>query len=131
DKQLSDTRITVVGAGAAGIAATKLLLAYGSPNILLVDSKGIISKDRSDINDFKRSLADITNRENETGSLEDAIKGSDVFIGVSKGGLLTAEMVKSMNKDPIIFAMANPTPEIMPEEAHKAGAAVVATGRSD
>lgn len=130
-RDLKDCRVVVVGAGAAGTAIMKLLDLYAQPTILAVDSKGIVSASRSDLNDEKKKLLDFTNRQNVSGSLEDALKQADIFIGVSQGGLLTAEMVKTMAKDPIIFAMANPTPEILPDVARAAGAAVVATGRSD
>lgn len=130
-KQLKDCRIVVVGAGAAGVAITKLLHLYAQPEVLAVDSKGILSADRTDLNSEKQKLLELTNPHQVSGSLEDALRGADVFIGVSKAGLLTPAMVKSMAKDPIIFAMANPVPEIMPDEARAAGAAVVATGRSD
>jgi malate dehydrogenase (oxaloacetate-decarboxylating) len=98
---------------------------------LAVDSKGIVSADRTDLNDDKRKLLEFTNKANVSGSLEDALKGADIFIGVSKAGLLTVDMVRTMSKDPIIFAMANPTPEIMPDIAKTAGVAIMATGRSD
>jgi malate dehydrogenase (oxaloacetate-decarboxylating) len=130
-KKLADCKVVVVGAGAAGTAIIKLLHGYAQPNILAIDSKSIISATRADLNDEKKQLLSYTNPENISGSLQDALKGADIFIGVSKPGLLTANMVKTMAKDPVIFAMANPVPEIMPEEAHAAGAAVVATGRSD
>lgn len=130
-RELKDCRITVVGAGAAGTAIIKLLHHYAQPEILAIDSKGIVSADRSDLNAEKRELLSITNPRNTSGSLQDALQGTDIFIGVSKPGLLTPEMVHSMAKDPIIFALANPTPEIMPDVAKAAGAAVVATGRSD
>jgi malate dehydrogenase (oxaloacetate-decarboxylating) len=130
-RELKNTKIVVAGAGAAGTAIIKLLHKYAEPQIFAVDSKGVISKNRTDLNDEKKKLLEYTNFTGTDGSLEDIIKDADVFIGVSKAGLLTAEMVKSMNKDAIIFAMANPTPEIMPDIAHEAGAAVVATGRSD
>lgn len=130
-KSLTDCKIVCVGAGAAGTAIMKLLDLYAHPQILAVDSKGIICTDRTDLNNDKQALLEFTNKDNHTGSLEDALQGADVFIGVSKGGLLTPEMVQSMAKDPIIFAMANPTPEIMPDVAKAAGAKVVATGRSD
>ncbi len=130
-KTLKDCRIAVVGAGAAGTAIMKLLYLYAQPEILAVDSKGIVSAHRSDLNSEKTKLLDYTNPHDVDGSLHDALKGADIFIGVSKAGLLTPEMVKTMAKDPVIFAMANPTPEIMPEDAHKAGVAVMATGRSD
>lgn len=131
DKKLSDSRIVVVGAGAAGTAVMKLIYKYAKPTILAVDSKGIISAERSDLNDDKRALLEFTNQENISGSLEDALTGADIFIGVSKAGLLTPAMVKTMANKPIIFAMANPVPEIMPDEAKAAGVAIMATGRSD
>jgi malate dehydrogenase (oxaloacetate-decarboxylating) len=129
-RKLSDSKIVIVGAGAAGVAIARLLNEYAHPDIIAVDSKGIISKSRTDLNTEKEKLLSFsqTNRE---GSLTDALKGADIFIGVSKPNLLTAEMIRTMAKDPIIFAMANPVPEIMPDEAKKAGAFVVATGRSD
>lgn len=130
-RQLKDTRIVVVGAGAAGTAIMKLLDKYAHPEILAVDSKGIISKNRDNLNEPKKALLEFTNKNNIDGSLEDAVKNADIFIGVSQPGLLTPEMIKTMAKDPIIFAMANPIPEIMPDEAKKAGAVIVATGRSD
>jgi malate dehydrogenase (oxaloacetate-decarboxylating) len=130
-RQLSDCKVVLVGAGAAGVAIAKLLNKYAHPHIIAVDSKGIISKNRDDLSDEKQRLLAFTNKDNLDGSLEDALMGADVFIGVSQPGLLTRDMVKTMAKKPIIFAMANPTPEIMPDEAHAAGAAVVATGRSD
>lgn len=130
-RKLEDAKIVVVGAGAAGTAIIKLLHEYAKPRIFAVDSKGIISANRTDLNDEKKKLLQYTNFSGIDGSLEDILQGADVFIGVSKPGLLTAEMVKTMDKDPIIFAMANPVPEIMPDEATAAGAAVVATGRSD
>ncbi|MEK7153587.1 MAG: NAD-dependent malic enzyme, partial [Patescibacteria group bacterium] len=125
------SRVVIVGAGAAGTAIIKLLHLYAKPEILAVDSKGIVSKDRTDLNEEKRKLLHFTNPGAVSGSLETALKGTDVFIGVSKAGLLTPGMVKAMAKDPIIFAMANPMPEIMPDAARKAGAAIIATGRSD
>ena len=130
-RNLADAKIVVVGAGAAGTAIIKLLHEYANPRIFAVDSKGVISANRTDLNDEKRKLLEYTNRSGIDGSLEDIIEGADVFIGVSKPGLLTAEMVKSMDKDPIIFAMANPVPEIMPDVAKEAGVAIMATGRSD
>lgn len=130
-KQLSDTKIVVVGAGAAGTAIMKLLHVYASPNLLAVDSKGIVSPDRMDLNAQKATLLSFTNPQSISGSLADAIQDADIFIGVSKPGLLTADMIRTMAKDPIIFALSNPVPEIMPEDAKAAGAAVVATGRSD
>jgi malate dehydrogenase (oxaloacetate-decarboxylating) len=130
-RELKDCRVVTVGAGAAGTAIMKLLNLYAQPEILAVDSKGIVSPDRTDLNDDKKKLLEFTNKSGISGSLEDALKGADIFIGVSKAGLLSAEMVKTMNKDPIIFAMANPNPEIMPDIAKAAGVAVMATGRSD
>lgn len=130
-RELKSCRVVVVGAGAAGTAIMKLLNTYAGPEILAVDSKGIISSGRDDLNDDKKKLLEFTNKEDIGGSLEDALSGADIFIGVSKAGLLTADMVKTMAKDPIIFAMANPTPEIMPDVAKAAGAAIMATGRSD
>lgn len=130
-KQLKDCKIVVVGAGAAGVAITKLLQEYANPEIIVLDSRGVIHSNRADLNDSKKELASITNPNNVLGSLKNAIAQTDVFIGVSQPGLLTSAMVKSMAKDAIIFAMANPTPEIMPDVAHAAGAAIIATGRSD
>ncbi len=130
-RELSDAKIVVSGAGAAGTAIIKLLNLYAKPRIFAVDSKGIISANRRDLNDEKKQLLQFSNLSGIDGSLEDILQGADVFIGVSRAGLLTADMVKSMDKNPVIFAMANPSPEIMPDEAKKAGAAVVATGRSD
>lgn len=129
-KSLRDCKIVTIGAGAAGTAIMKLLHQYGVGSIVAVDSKGIIGDGRADLNDEKKALLPYLDT-SQSGSLEDAIKSADVFIGVSKPGLLTQEMVRSMAKDPIVFALSNPTPEIMPDEAKAAGAAVVATGRSD
>jgi malate dehydrogenase (oxaloacetate-decarboxylating) len=130
-RQLSDCRIVIVGAGAAGVAIAKLLEKYAHPHMVAIDSTGIISSNRSDLNEAKRRLLEFTNDADIDGSMADALKGADIFIGVSQPGLLTAEMIRTMAKDPIIFAMANPVPEILPDEAKAAGAAVVATGRSD
>jgi len=130
-KDLHDTKIVIAGAGAAGTAIIKLLYLYAKPQILAVDSKAIISKNREDLNQEKKELLKYTNHSDINGSLEDAIKGADIFIGVSKAGLLTGKMVNTMNKKAIIFALANPNPEIMPNEAKKAGATIIATGRSD
>ena len=130
NRKLTDCKITVVGAGAAGTAIIKLLNLYGIKNILAVDSRGIINKNRTDLNTEKTILLDYINS-SQSGSLQDALSGSDIFIGVSRAGLLTSELIKTMAKDPIIFALANPTPEIMPDEAKSAGAAIIATGRSD
>jgi malate dehydrogenase (oxaloacetate-decarboxylating) len=124
-------RIVVSGAGAAGASVARILLSQGVQDIVVVDSRGILSRDRTDLNDEKRELVKITNRKNTSGTLKEAMKGQDVFIGVSAPGIVTSDMVKEMASDPIIFAMANPVPEIMPDEARKGGAAIVATGRSD
>lgn len=131
-KNVRDVRIVVSGSGAAGVAITKLLLLYGAKNILVVDSAGIIFKEREGgLNESKMEIARITNPENLTGKLEDAMKGADIFIGVSAPNLITSKEVSLMNQDAIVFAMSNPIPEIMPEEAKKGGAVIVATGRSD
>jgi len=130
-RKVANCKIVVVGSGAAGTAIINLLYLYAKPNILAVDSRGIISKDRIDLNNEKKKLLECTNPQNKTGSLEDAFKDADVFIGVSKANLVTEDMVKSMSKKPIIFAMANPSPEILPDIAKQAGAAIIATGRSD
>lgn len=130
-RQLKNCKVVVVGAGAAGTAIIKLIYKYSGCNILAIDSKGIISKNRKDLNSEKIKLLKYTNKNSESGLLKDALKDSDVFIGVSKAGLLNKNLVRTMAKSPIIFAMANPTPEIMPGAAHDAGALVVATGRSD
>lgn len=130
DKRLSDCKIVTIGAGAAGTAIMKLLHLYGAGSILAVDSQGIISADRSNLNDEKLALLPYLDT-SVSGTLEDAIKNADVFIGVSKPGLLTKDLVKTMAKKPVVFALANPTPEIMPDEAKAAGVAVMATGRSD
>lgn len=131
-KNIEDMKIVVVGAGAAGTAIIKLLYEYAQPRMFAIDSKGVISNNRSDLNEEKKKLLEYTNKSGYDGSLEGILaEGADVFIGVSKAGLLTKQMVQSMDKNPIIFAMANPTPEIMPDEAKTAGASVIATGRSD
>ena len=129
-KNLADCKVVTIGAGAAGTAIMKLLHKYGVSSIIAVDSKGIIGDTRDDLNDEKKALLPYLDT-SRSGSLEDAISGADIFIGVSKPGLLTPEMVQSMAPQPIIFALSNPTPEIMPDVAKEAGAAVVATGRSD
>lgn len=131
NRQLSDCKIVIVGAGAAGVAVAKLLHLYAKPIIIAVDSEGIIESSRTDLNAEKQLLLKFGDNNTPPGSLEDALKGADIFIGVSRGGLLSQDMVRSMATDPIIFAMANPTPEILPEEAKAAGVAVMATGRSD
>ena len=131
-KKKEDVRIVTSGAGAAAISITKLLLLYGFKDIIMTDRRGIIYKGREEgMNWIKEEMAEVTNLEGMKGSLADALKGADVFIGVSAPGLVTGDMVRSMNKDPIIFACANPTPEIFPDEAKAAGAAIVSTGRSD
>lgn len=130
-RKLRDAKIVVAGAGAAGTAIVKLLHEYAEPRIFVVDSKGIISKNRNDLNMDKRKILKYSNLSGIDGSLEEALEGADAFIGVSRGGLLTKSMVESMNKNAVIFALANPNPEIMPDIARAAGAAVVATGRSD
>ncbi|MDB5169652.1 MAG: malic protein NAD-binding protein [Candidatus Saccharibacteria bacterium] len=132
DRELKNSKVVLVGAGAAGVAIAKLLHLYApGVEVIAVDSTGIIYKGRAKLNTSKELLLEFTNPNNVEGSLADAVSGADIFIGVSQPGLLTAELVKSMAKDPIIFAMANPTPEIFPDEALAAGAAIVATGRSD
>ncbi|WP_142413203.1 NAD(P)-dependent malic enzyme [Hathewaya massiliensis] len=130
-KSIEEIGIVINGSGAAGVAICKLLLNAGAKNIIMCDSKGAIVEGAENLNSSKAEIAKITNRNHEKGALGDVIKNKDVFIGVSAPGVLTKEMVKSMNKDAIIFAMANPTPEIMPDEAKEAGARVIATGRSD
>ena len=130
-KKIDEIKVVMNGAGAAGIAIAKHLMNMGVKHITMCDSKGIICKGDDRLNAVKREMAEITNLEHKTGSLADAMQGADVFLGISAAGCVSEEMVKSMAKDPIIFAMANPTPEIMPDLAKKAGAAVVGTGRSD
>ncbi len=130
-KKIEDISIVTSGAGAAGIAIIRLLMAMGLKNVILTDRKGAIYEGRDGLNPIKEEMAKITNLERRAGSLADVIKGADVFIGVSAPGMLTQDMVRSMAKDPIVFACANPVPEIYPDEAKAAGAAVIATGRSD
>ena len=130
-KKKEECKIVVNGAGAAGIAITKLLLRYGFADVTMCDRKGIIASDDETLNSSKKEIAKITNKIVLHGTLADAVKGADIFIGVSAPGVLTPEMVKTMNEKSIIFAMANPVPEIMPDEAKAAGAAIVGTGRSD
>ena len=130
-KRLEDVKIVTSGAGAAGIAIIKLLVSAGAGNVVMTDRTGVIYNGRHGLNPAKQEIAEITNPARESGSLSDAIKGADVFIGVSAPGVLTAKMVQSMAKDAIVFACANPTPEIFPDEAKRAGVAVVSTGRSD
>jgi malate dehydrogenase (oxaloacetate-decarboxylating) len=132
EKTLEDIRVVVNGAGAAGIAIIKLLSSMGVQDMLLCDTKGILYEGRKNgMNTVKEEIAQMTNRERKTGTLADALKGADVFIGVSAAGAVNQEMVQTMNRDAILFAMANPIPEIMPEEAKAAGAKVIGTGRSD
>ena len=130
-KMKENCRVVVNGAGSAGVAITKLLLTYGFSNIIMCDKAGIISKDSKGLNWMQEKMADLTNRSGKTGTLADALKGADIFVGVSAPGIVTPEMVSSMNKDSILFAMANPVPEIMPDLAKAAGARIVGTGRSD
>ena len=130
-KKIEEIHVVTSGAGAAGIAIIKLLIALGLKNVIMCDRNGAIYAGREGLNAEKEEMAAITNQEKRSGSLADMLKGADVFIGVSAPNCVTAEMVKSMNKDPILFPMANPTPEIMPDIALSAGAAVVGTGRSD
>lgn len=130
-KDIKDMKIAIVGAGAAGVAIAKLLNKYAQPNLMMVDSKGIISRDRTDLNDSKKTLLEFTNPNNTSGSLADAVRDADVFVGVSQPDLLTPEMVATMSSQPIVFALANPDPEIKPEVARAAGVAILATGRSD
>jgi malate dehydrogenase (oxaloacetate-decarboxylating) len=129
-KKLSGCKVVTVGAGAAGTAIIKLLRLYGVREIIAVDSRGIIGDSRTDLNDEKKALLEFVDR-SKAGTMEDAIAGADIFIGVSKGGLLTREHIQSMAASPIVFALANPIPEIMPDQAKRAGVAVIATGRSD
>ena len=130
-KKKEDCRVVVNGAGSAGVAITKLLLTYGFPNIIMCDKVGIVSKDTEGLNWMQKKMTEVTNLNNEKGSLADALKGADIFVGVSAPGIVSKEMVASMNKDAILFAMANPVPEIMPDLAKEAGARVVGTGSSD
>lgn len=130
-KKKETCEVVVNGAGSAGIAITKLLLRYGFINIVMCDKPGILSKESKDLNWMQKEMMEVTNRQTKTGSLADALKGADIFIGVSAPNIVSADMVSSMNKDAIIFAMANPVPEIMPDAAKAAGAKVVGTGRSD
>ena len=130
-KTKEECRVVVNGAGSAGIAITKLLLTYGFKNVTMCDKSGILAKDSEGLNWMQESMMNVTNLEQKHGSLADALKGADIFVGVSAPNIVTAEMVSSMNKDAILFAMANPVPEIMPDVAKAAGAKVVGTGRSD
>lgn len=130
-KEKEDCQVVVNGAGSAGIAITKLLLRYGFKHVTMCDREGIIGKDYPNLNWMQKEMTEVTNLENKKGSLADALVGADIFVGVSAPNIVSAEMVASMNRDAIIFAMANPTPEIMPDVAKAAGAKVVGTGRSD
>ena len=131
DKKIEDIKVVVNGAGAAGTAISKLLLSSGVKNLIVCDKVGILHREIENVDDTKLKLAEITNPDNIKGNLADALVGADVFIGVSAPGIVSKDMVRSMNKDSIFFAMANPTPEIMPDEAKEAGARVIGTGRSD
>ncbi len=130
-KEAKDCKVVISGAGAAGVAICKLLLSYGFVNIILCNSKGVIAAGAKGLNWMQEKMVSLTNPENVTGSLGDALVGADIFIGVSAPGIVTQDMVRSMNKDSILFAMANPVPEIMPDLAKEAGARVIGTGRSD
>ena len=129
-RNLADCKFVVIGAGAAGTAIIKLLNLYGAKNIVAVDSRGIVGKSRTDLNAEKTALLEYVDA-SQSGSIEDAITDADIFIGVSRAGLLTPELVKKMARDPIVFALANPVPEIMPDVAKEAGVAIIGTGRSD
>ena len=130
-KKKEDCRVVVNGAGSAGVAITKLLLTYGFKHVTMCDREGIIGKDYPNLNWMQKKMTEVTNLENVSGTLADALRGADIFVGVSAPNIVTPEMVSSMNKDAILFAMANPVPEIMPDVAKAAGAKVVGTGRSD
>lgn len=130
-KDKEKCKVVVNGAGSAGVAITKLLLKYGFKNVTMCDIHGIISKDSAHLNWMQREMAEVTNLDNSHGTLKDALKGADIFVGVSAPNIVSEAMVASMNKDAILFAMANPVPEIMPDAAKRAGAKVVGTGRSD
>ena len=130
-KKKEDCRVVVNGAGSAGVAITKLLLNYGFPHITMCDKTGMLCKGMEGLNWMQKKMVEVTNLEHKTGTLADALKGADIFVGVSAPGIVSQEMVASMNKDSILFAMANPVPEIMPDLANAAGARVVGTGRSD
>lgn len=130
-KKKEDCKVVVNGAGSAGVAITKLILKYGFKNVTMCDRHGIIGKDYPDLNWMQKKMTEVTNLDNASGTLADALKGADIFVGVSAPNIVTPEMVASMNKDSILFAMANPIPEIMPDAAKAAGARIVGTGRSD
>ena len=131
NKKKEDCKVVVNGAGSAGVAITKLLITYGFPNVIMCDKVGIVGKETEGLNWMQQKMTEITNPNNEKGTLADALKGADIFVGVSAPNIVTPDMVSSMNKDSILFAMANPVPEIMPDVAKAAGARVVGTGRSD
>ena len=131
NKKKEDCRVVMNGAGSAGVAIAKLLLTYGFPDVILCNRSGIISKDTPGMNWMQQKMAEVTNPQNLTGTLADAIKGADIFVGVSAANTVTPDMVSSMNRDAILFALANPVPEIMPDAAKAAGARIVGTGRSD
>lgn len=131
DKDIAKIKVIINGAGASGIATAKLLISAGVENIILCDINGVVVEGDTTLNEPQQKIAMVTNRSLEKGKLEDVIKNADVFIGVSDGNVVTKEMIESMNKDSIVFALANPIPEIMPDEAKKAGARIIATGRSD
>jgi malate dehydrogenase (oxaloacetate-decarboxylating) len=130
-KKKEDCKVVVNGAGSAGIAITKLLLTYGFKNVTMCDKSGILSKASADLNWMQEKMMDVTNPEQKTGTLADALKGADIFVGVSAPGIVTKEMAQEMNDGAIMFAMANPVPEIMPDLAREAGVRVIGTGRSD
>ena len=130
-KTMGEMKIVISGAGSAGISIAKMILRLGFGNVILCDKAGIIYKGAPDNNPEQERMAEVTNKENQKGTIADALKGADILVGVSKPGVVTQDMIRSMAKDPIVFAMANPVPEIMPDEAQAAGAAVVGTGRSD
>ncbi len=130
-KKKEDCKVVVNGAGSAGVAITKLLLTYGFPHVIMCDKVGIIGKDTEGLNWMQQKMTEVTNPDNLSGTLADALKGADIFVGVSAPNIVTPDMVSSMNRDSILFAMANPVPEIMPDAAKAAGARVVGTGRSD
>jgi malate dehydrogenase (oxaloacetate-decarboxylating) len=130
-KEWKDLKIVVAGAGAAGLSVVRLLMNFEPYDIILTNRKGAVYEGRPDLNPLVAKMAKITNKEKKQGTLADVLAGADIFIGVSGANLVTSEMIKTMNEDPIVFALANPIPEIMPEEAFKGGARIVATGRSD
>jgi malate dehydrogenase (oxaloacetate-decarboxylating) len=130
-KKFNGIKVVISGAGAAGITIAKMLIDENVKDVLICDSKGVICRDRKDLNPYKQEIAGLTNKENVSGTMAYAMKGADVFIGVSVGGIVSPEMIRSMAADPIVFALANPVPEIMPEKAKKEGARITGTGRSD